>query len=54
MDTKTSTARPVRRSRTGRDDRREIPVNRNLSIELTVDEILSDLLYPAGRLADPR
>jgi hypothetical protein len=30
-------------------EREAIVVNRNLSIELSLDEILDDLLYPASR-----
>ncbi|HEX6116695.1 MAG TPA: hypothetical protein VFY99_06305 [Solirubrobacterales bacterium] len=32
-------------------DREAVVVNRNLSIEVTMDEILDDLLFPAHRAA---
>ena len=30
-------------------ERKAVVVNRNLSIEISLDEILDDLLYPASR-----
>ena len=54
MDAKTHAARPLGRTRSNRDESRALPVNKNLSIELTVDEILSDLLYPARSIGKPR
>ena len=46
MDAKTRSTETVRSE--------AIAVNENLSIELTVDEILGDLLYPATRIGEVR
>ena len=35
-------------------EREAIVVNRNLAVEISFDEILEDLLYPAGRIRQVR